>query len=505
MSLYVNGVSVGTGTDSTNYTATTGTWYINSNDSGPTPGGAGYISNLRIIKGTAVYTAAFTPPASPLTAITNTSLLTCQSNRFIDNSTNAFAITRNGDVSVQRFSPFNPTAPYAAGTDGGSGYFDGSGDYLSVVDNAAFTLGSGDWTIEAWVFTGTSATQKVVAGQIDSGGNVSSLSFQLDMSSTDYPRIIIASGTTTYIATSSSTLPKNQWVHLAGVRDGNTMRIYVNGVQTGTQSVTGVTVNDSSSNVGIGRHGEYAGLDWNGYISNFRLVKGTCVYPSGTTFTPPTAPLTAITNTSLLTNFTNGGIIDNAMMNDLETVGNAQISTAQSKFGGASMYFDGTGDFLYGAPSESYQLGTGDFTIEFWINASASGSYNQVVGTYNVNHDAGAWRVGNRFNSANQVYFARGTGSGVNEFTANVNVNDGIWHHVAVVRSSGTVTIYVDGTASASSTITGTCSSSNQLRVGYNPRDNSYLTGYIDDLRITKGYARYTSSFTAPTAPFPLQ
>jgi hypothetical protein len=116
-----------------------------------------------------------------------------------------------------------------------------------------------------------------------------------------------------------------------------------------------------------------------------------------------------------------------------------------------------------------------------------------------VDLDAGAWRVGNRFNSANQVYFARGTGGGVNEFTASVNVNDGSWHHVAVVRNSGTVTIYVDGTSSASSSITGTCSSSNQMRIGYLPRDNSYVTGYIDDLRITKGYARYTSNFTPPT------
>ena len=113
---------------------------------------SGYLSNVRLVKGTAVYTAAFTPPTAPLTAITNTSLLTCQSNRFIDNSTNAFAITRNGDVSVQTFSPFPTLTAYASGTNGGSGYFDGTGDYLSLASNSAFTVGTGDLTIEAWIY-----------------------------------------------------------------------------------------------------------------------------------------------------------------------------------------------------------------------------------------------------------------------------------------------------------------------------------------------------------------
>jgi hypothetical protein len=87
---------------------------------------------------------------------------------------------------------------------------------------------------------------------------------------------------------------------------------------------------------------------FNGYISNARIIKGTAVYdPTQTTLTVPTAPFTNITNTSLLTNFTNAGIFDNAMKNDLETVGNAQISTSVVKYGTGSMAFDGTGDYLH--------------------------------------------------------------------------------------------------------------------------------------------------------------
>jgi hypothetical protein len=188
------------------------------------------------------------------------------------------------------------------------------------------------------------------------------------------------------------------------------------------------------------------------------------------------------------------------MMNDLETVGNAQISTSVKKYGTGSMYFDGTGDYLLAKSNDVFNFGTGDFTVEFWINASASGSYTQVIGTIVSSNEAGTWRIGNRFNSLNQIYFARGTGSGFNEFQASVNVNDGNWHHVAVVRYSGTVTIYADGIASASSSITGTCTSANPLYVGYNGRDNAYITGYLDDIRITKGVARYTGNFTPPTS-----
>jgi len=178
-------------------------------------------------------------------------------------------------------------------------------------------------------------------------------------------------------------------------------------------------------------------------------------------------------------------------------------STATVKFGTASGSFNGSSNYLEYADNAAWQLGTGDFTIEFWINASASGTYTMVVGTQQSGVDNGFWRVGNRFNSLNQIYFARGTGTGFNEVQASVNVNDGSWHHVAVVRSSGTVTIYADGISSASSSITGTCSTNQALRVGYNQRDSAYISGNVDDLRITKGVARYTANFTPPTAAFP--
>ena len=138
--MYVDGVSRGTGTDTTNYTSTSGTWYVGQNDVANSNYLIGYLSNLRIVKGTAVYTTAFTPPTAPLTAISNTSLLTCQSDRFRDNSGNSVGLGIGGNTKVTPFSPFPSTTAYDSAVNSGSGYFDGSGDYLTAPANPAFSM-----------------------------------------------------------------------------------------------------------------------------------------------------------------------------------------------------------------------------------------------------------------------------------------------------------------------------------------------------------------------------
>ena len=216
-----------------------------------------------------------------------------QNNTFLDSSTNNFTITRNGNTTQGSFSPFSQT--------GWSNYFDGTGDYLTAPDNAAYAFGTGDFTVECWVFTGTSATQ-CVAGQGDSTGTRTSRSFLLYASLTGNPYFTVGhTGNNSVDLTSSSALPLNQWNHIAGVRDGATLRLYLNGVQVATGNISTASANDSTNAMTIGRSGDYNGEYLTGYCSNLRVIKGTCLYPSGTTFTPSITPLTAITNTSLLT------------------------------------------------------------------------------------------------------------------------------------------------------------------------------------------------------------
>jgi hypothetical protein len=454
----------------------------------------GYISNVRILKGTALYTAAFTPPTAPLTAITNTSLLTCQSNRFIDNSANNFTITRNGDVSVQVFSPFSPTASYAAGTNGGSGYFDGTGDYLTVPSNAALAVGS-TFTVECWVYRTVGSTIQWLAGNNAGSGNTNWL-LEIEANNTVYGGGW-SSGTQTV-----STVPVAAWTHIAMVCDSGSLKIYINGIQSGTAgSGSNFTASD------ITYIGQYSGASRNlpGYISNLRVLKGTALYTAN--FTPPTAPLTAISNTQLLLNFTNAGVIDNAMMNNLETVGNAQISTTQSKWGGSAIAFDGTGDGLTLPANVNLAVGAGDFTLEMWVYGANNGS--PVGGSYPRLFTLGTAQTLGCFecyNAAGTMYIEMNNGATIT-FTASTLLNS-TWNHYAIARSGSSVRAFVNGTQ-VGSTVTNSVNlnlaATTQSWIGALSASAGNFNGYINDLRITKGFARYTANFTAPTAPFPLK
>jgi hypothetical protein len=490
LTIWVNGASGGTVSNSTNLTDTA--LWVGGNNTSPFPAYVnGYLSNVRIVKGSDLYTASFTPPTSPLTAITNTGFLTCQSNRFIDNSSNAFAITVNGNTSVQRFSPFSPTSAYSTSVIGGSGYFDGTGDYLSGPTNTAtaFNL-TGNFTIECWAyFNSVSTAFAGLASWSDSSG-WNGWQFQNNAGTLTFEFLTGSAGVAT--VNSSTTMTTGQWYHLAVVRSSSTITLYINGVSVGTTTYSS-SQTSSSSFIKIGAD-RLASALVTGYISNLRVVNGTAVYTAA--FTPPTSPVTAITNTTLLCNFTNAGIIDNAMMNDLETVGNAQISTTQSKFGGSSMYFDGTGDYLVSADSPSWDLGN-TFTVEGWIYPTSTTSYKTICA-----HGAGGWYLS--IASGNLEAYDFTSGKTVTSATSSISTNS--WQHIALVCNAGSAQFYINGTASGSATtgfvfsdVSGTFTVGEQGTYGYT------FAGYIDDLRITKGVARYTANFTAPIAAFPTQ
>lgn len=507
LSMFVNGVRVYNVTDSYNYTCSTYTIIkLGGNSGGNYPSGGalsfginGSISNLRIVQGTAVYDPASTTvtvPTSPLTAISGTSLLTCQNGTMKDNSTNNnTSILLYGGGSIQSFDPFYTST---TASNGGSIALDGTGDYLNLSAPPLLALGASSFTIEGWVYPRANTDILLVDFRPASVNGV-------------YPCIYLnSSGYLTYYVSSadrisgSTIVPLNAWSHFAVCRSGTSTTLYLNGVQQGA------TYSDSNSYlVGAGRpfigaNGFGSGSNAvNGYMADVRFTNGTAVYTSA--FTPPTAPLTPTANTSLLVNGMNAGVYDAATINDMETVGNAQVSTAVSKFGGSSMAFDGTGDYLTSnASSDLYAFGTGDFTIEMWVNLSSFASLQILYDSRPASTD-GLYPL---------IYVSSGGGSIIWQISATARITGtatlatGTWYHVAVSRASGSTKMFLNGTQVGSTYAdTNAYLNSGTTRpfIGGSSYSAGTLTvnGYIDDLRVTKGVARYTTTFTPPTQAFP--
>lgn len=373
---------------------------------------------------------------------------------------------------------------YSTDIFGGSAYFDGSGDYLSLPASGSF-LFTGDYTIEAWVNIDVSAGNCIYC----TGGSGSSDQFTIEGGGQCYWNYGAGHYGFQFMNSSDSFV----WTHLAISRSGSTVRAFKNGNLV-TSWTTSASVGSSSVAPYIGKRqdGYYQCL---GYISDLRIVSGTALYTSN--FTPNTAPLLVISGTSLLCNFTNAGITDAAMMNDIETVGNAQISTSMKKYGTGGLYFDGSGDYLVaGVGNPALAFGTGNFTIEGWFYFNSTPGLVSLVSLrvgVNTNFELA-------HNSDSTGLRADFGGSTI--LSTNWHPSATTWYHFAMVRNNGTLTIYVNGSSigSVSSTDNATYYAGGCVIGG----DHGWTwAGYADDIRITKGYARYTADFTPPAMALP--
>lgn len=490
--VYRNGVQTGTASNSTNLNRV-GNILIGSDQDFNIDG---LLSNFRLVKGTSLYNSNFTPPASALTAVTNTTLLTLQSNRFVDNSASGHTVTPNtGKETVTAFGPFLTSSVYDAAVNGASAYFDGSVDRLHTPEDASTRIAASNFTFEAWVYP---TTTTVVNDMIFTQGAPGVYSpFNVYILGTTVRIYISTNGTSWNIAsnsTSSNSVQINAWNHIALVRNGTTIGLYINGVADNTYAVSTTAFFTPTRETSVGgRDGEEY---FTGYITDARLVIGTAVYTSA--FTPPTAPLTAITNTKLLLNMADGQAIDSAAQNNLTLDGNAKISTGQAKFGDTSMVFDGSGDYAFAPHNSIYNL-SGDFTVELWAYISSNNTTSLIGKWANSNY---AWIVQDLVTSLR--FYTGNSGSVGTGYSFSWSRNLNQWYHIAITRSGTTIRAFQDGVLLGTGTNSDNLSSSASLNIGYNEDGGiQYFNGYLDEVRITNGVARYTSNFTAPTAAFP--
>jgi hypothetical protein len=483
--VYLNGRSIGTYTAATNYTSTN--LYLGV-FGGLNDWFKGYISNFRYTRD-AVYTSDFTVSTTPLTALPNTQFLTAQANRYLDASANAFAVTTvaaNGGTSIQSFSPFAPQFQWTPSVIGGSGYFDGTGDYLSNSSDIIIP-NTGDFTAQFWIYpTQVSSLQYLIATTNNTGNKL-----HLYINSSAYVGVQTGGA---FRDSSTTKVVANAWNHIACTRTGSTYALFVNGV---SQSISGSgtmasTLDVTPTYIAARDAGNGA---VSGYLGSSRIT--TVVE----TISIPTAPYTSDANTRLLLNFTNAGIYDGTMKNNLETVGNAQVSTAVVKYGSGSMFFDGTGDYLISSESNICAFGLGDFTIEFWLYL------NTTSGTQNLIDPRPASTTG----AYTSLYTSSGTIKLFTQTTDRITssaVNTNVWFHVALCRSGTSTRMFFNGIQTGSTYTDTNNYVSSRLVIGAGFANTASITntmnGYIDDLRITR-FARYTQNFIPPSVALPRQ
>jgi hypothetical protein len=483
---WIDGVSAATATNSNPPALSGATLSIGRSQGTSNQWFTGYLSNFHIVKGTALYTSTFTPSTTPLTAIANTQLLTCQSNNFKDTSTNAFTVTPAGNSTVERFNPFGANLiKYNPNVNSGSVYLDGS-SHLVTPSSA----GAGNFTLEAWVYRTSDNLQIIMQLGSETDGRTymyvaagGALSFGIINS---------------IEATLGGSVRINSWNHIAVCRVGSTITGYVNGISVGTATSSFNIGNSGGFVIGARINGTQR---FTGYISNPRIIYGTSVYTSN--FTPSTIPFTAVAGTQLLLLNNNAGIYDATLQNNIQTVGDTKVRTNVTKYGTGSIYLDGTGDILSVPHTNSIDLSSGDFTIETWVywNSYVAGSAVMAKGT--GPYVAYLIYVGNATSGTEVDFYTSISGSAWSVSGLNFTIDPtlGVWHHLAVTRSGNVYRTFFNGTLANSVTQAGTLMSQSAappLIVGKYNVGNTF-NGYIDDLRITKGYARYTASFTPPT------
>jgi predicted secreted protein len=394
-------------------------------------------------------------------------------------------------------------------------YFDGTGDVIYTPQDTAFNIGTDDFTFEAWVYPTLYTSNNW--NTLFAIGNTSNFGGLL-VGKTDTGSFVIRQYGTANVVTTTNLPDLNAWTHIACVRSSGTSKLYYNGSEIATASdTTNYSSTTPFAHIGNSDHTTYSHY-WNGYVSDARFISSTAVYSGA--FTPPTGPLTTTggtyssttnvntsitaSNTLLLIKGADASIIDKSQGTNLKLVGDTTGSTTQVKFAGSkSMYFDGSGDYVFVPASSFLDISSSDITIEGYFYTTST-SVKQ-----------GVWEFYSDDSNYARLFFEGGNGNVLRltlnsagtlrlNATGTTTLSINTWYHIAVTRdhSSGAWKTYIGGVQDTGASGTESAAVDTSLWNFEIGRDlagtDRYWAGYIQDFRFTKGLARYTANFTPP-------
>ena len=402
---------------------------------------------------------------------------------FQDKSTNTFAVTANG--STQIVSITGVSSPAA--------YLDGNSDFLQLPDDPDLAMGSGDFTVETWYYPTALGNDY---GNPIIGGNEPG-SFQVGWRSSSTFGVA-----NSFVAWEMYTdaPPLNQWTHIAVSRQGSTMRMFYNGVLVLSESIS---TDYTAASRYIGGWSDYPGR-LTGYIDDLRVTKGVARYTSN--FMPPNGPLPTTSDpdyadVQLLLNMNSVGTTFTDQSNNNLTItrfGTPAITSDAPAFSRGNFAVLNGPDYLTIGPDPAFNLRDTDYTVECWVNMVSwlQGNAPRIISFENAGGSYGLL-VDSTNPDLTFAYNHYGTGEGI------VGSATPGWNHVALVQQGSNTSLYVNGINIGTIAVP-TMPSSNdgnvKITIGGSTVNYEYqeFYGRIDDLRITKGVARYINNFIPP-------
>jgi hypothetical protein len=483
---YINGVIVNTGADSTNWTQSN-LWIGTSNWSDH---GNFYIADLKINKGSAAYSGAFTPPTSPvsLDSYTKLKLNFAQAGVFDASSKVSLSLIGAGVQESNAQTKYATTNLRLSVGNSRYGYLE------NLVPPR-----TDDFQVETWVYLDSSQTNAVGAGKGifrlfgTTAGNSNThngvalmvvngrLYLNLDYGGSNFPD-------------TGDTIARATWHHLAYVRRNGKIYIFMNGAEV--YSVAN-TIDFTGTTGYLGAFYNYQGHCIDGYLEDFRYLKGHTTYPNER----PQTKLTAVTNTKLLT-ANASSIGDSSTSNHTITNVNSVASssfTPSDSTADHSYNFNGSNQRLELPSSSDFTFGTGDFSLEFYVNVPSANSANGSANIVDLRNGTAGLNV--YIDTSRNLTFGTETSGSWASFGA-VQVEYNNWYHVSVNRQSSVLTYCVNGVVIATASNTNNFTTTGgKIGDRWNSSPTQYFKGYLCDLRIIKGSGNgFGTSFTPPTA-----
>jgi hypothetical protein len=393
-------------------------------------------------------------PANQDPFVNNVSLMLDFNQDFTDKSINSSTVVSNGSAAISSIQ--SKFGNY-------SGSFTNSNSYLQIANSSLFNLTSSNFTIEAWVYPTTSSGDRVIVAK-NQGSYLTGYEWWFGINNNNTVAFTFTdSNTTFYSAGTVTTVSANTWTHIAAVRSGNTVTVYINGVSSAT--VGAQTVKTTASDVSIARDLETAGGGryYTGYIDDLRITKAARYTAN---FTPPAAPLSL---PGRLTDLTQGK--NNQTLNG---------SPVYSSSNGGIMTFNGTTAYTIGARPTSLVNG-GQITIALWAKWTTVGTTIPAIqALVDNNHNSlpRGFIIQDRPDLGKVLTFSViPNGNGV---ASTIIVGDGTWHHIVCTNNGTNSIMYIDGKYNNSGAEAGGISSVQpDITIGKWQGGTRYLNGSV--------------------------